>query len=148
MSDVVMSFARTGKLRSIGIGMRFDEVIALLGPADGSTGGDDAIYAFEDLQLGFSANRMLWLIQVEPRGEVLVLPTVLGGEMIRKTTDRSSFLQDLRSDGYDVERCEPFAKGELWWKVLRSGVLVRFGDNGLLETMQLARRSVATTRCG
>lgn len=148
MSDVVMSFAGTGKLGSIEIGMRFDEVVALLGPPDASTGGDDAIHAFEDLQLGFSANRMLWLMQVEPRGEILVLPTVLGGELVRKTTDQSSFLRELRSGGYDVERCEPFTEGEFWWKVVRSGVLARFGENGLLETMQLARRSVAITRCG
>ncbi|GLX94736.1 hypothetical protein Hesp01_26860 [Herbidospora sp. NBRC 101105] len=133
----VFEFARTGRLGFVTLGMSLDEVLRQMEPPDGMTDGACPIYAFRDVQLGFSDANVLWLIMVEPRGD-LTLPSPIGSGGSCLTPKLSHVMAYMRKVNEDVEWCEPYVSGEEWMRVCRSGVNLSFDDDGTLQTAGLS----------
>lgn len=134
MGDVekVFEFASTGRLGPLAVGASVYEVMSVMGTPDGVTGELPAIYAYGDLQLGFSEDGILWHLAVEPCGLKMVLPSPIGSGGEATAPSMSEFMSYLRRKGEGVVRCEPFVAGEYWWQISRSGVLLSFDDEGFL----------------
>lgn len=140
MHDIFMEFAQVGRLPSLSLGMTRSYVFREFGRPGGSTSGFDAepcyAWRYEDLELGFTApHHRLRYIVIEPRGAYAELPASMHTGRVA-TPVRDSFLATLRALGMLVEKCEPFVSGEPWWRVSASGVVLRFDEDALLETIQ------------
>ncbi|TKK87946.1 hypothetical protein FDA94_15400 [Herbidospora galbida] len=135
MSEMIKlwEFALTGRLGFVALGMSLDDVLRRMGPADGVTTGTPSIYAFGDVELGFSEANVLWLIMVEPRGDLILPPPIGSGEAFPapKLPEIIAYLQNMNED---VEWIEPYVPGEKWLRVCRSGVHLKFDDDGVLQT--------------
>ncbi|MYX38063.1 MULTISPECIES: hypothetical protein [unclassified Streptomyces] len=102
------------------------------GDPDATTGPLPAIYAYGDLQLGFSKGGILWHLALEPSGREMVLPGPLGVRNRVKNFTLQEFMDIAKAAGERVGKCEPFVSGESWWQISGSGVFADFDEEGLM----------------
>jgi hypothetical protein len=127
MDEQLAEFCVSGRLGGLSTGMPVAEVSDLLGEPDGVTGPLPAMHLYGDVQLGFSASGTLWHLAVEPGGPRIALP---GGEVPAITLKDLAALAEEK--GLALEQCEPFAAGEVWWRLHDSKTLLSFEDDGFL----------------
>ncbi|GLX05469.1 hypothetical protein [Microbispora sp. NBRC 16548] len=144
MLDPIINFAVRGALDPLRLGMHRSELLAALGPPQGTTGqpeGKPVMWCYDDLQIGLSGHHMVWYIALEPSGSRITLPAPMRPGPIEAPA-KDALLRDLASRGEAAEECAPYAPGELWWRVPASGVLMSFCADGPLDNIHISDRSL------
>ncbi|MET9677681.1 hypothetical protein ABZY68_32000 [Streptomyces sp. NPDC006482] len=139
----VVEFCRSGRFENFEVGISLAAVLDAAGDPDAITGPLPAIYAYGDLQLGFSEGGILWHLALEPSGMEIVLPCLLGVRSRVKNFTLQEFMDNAEATGERVEKCEPFVSGESWWQISGSGVFVDFDEDGLMAAAHYSDRRFA-----
>jgi hypothetical protein len=144
MLDPIADFAVRGALGPLRLGMHRSELLAALGPPEGTTGqpgGEPVMWCYEDLQIGLSGHRVVWYIAIEPSGSRITLPAPMRPGPIEAPA-KDALLRDLASRGEAAEECAPYVSDELWWRVPTSGVLMSFCEDGPLDNIHISVSSL------
>ncbi|MEU7885651.1 hypothetical protein AB0B54_09135 [Microbispora bryophytorum] len=144
MLDPITDFAARGALGPLRLGMHRSELLAELGPPDGTTGqpeGEPVMWCYDDLQIGLSGHHVVWHIAIEPSGSRITLPAPMRPRMIEAPA-KDTLLRDMASRGEAAEECVPYAPGESWWRVPTSGVLLSFREDGSPNNIHLSDSSL------
>lgn len=139
----VVEFCRSGRFENFEVGANLAAVLDAIGDPDAITGPLPAIYAYGDLQLGFSEDGILWHLALESSGMEIVLPGPLGVRSGVKNVTLREFVDAAEAAGGRVEECEPFVSGETWWQISGSGVFVDFDEEGLMVAAHYSDRRYA-----
>ncbi|MFC9931008.1 hypothetical protein [Streptomyces sp. NPDC127190] len=78
---------------------------------------------------------------VEPYGPEISVPA-LGPNTPNLTLGEIAAIAEKR--GVSLEQCEPFAAGEVWWRMNSSKTVLSFGEDGFLEAAHHSDPALAT----
>ncbi|MEV0069645.1 MULTISPECIES: hypothetical protein [unclassified Amycolatopsis] len=134
----VLNFFRSGQLDNFKPGIMLAAVLDVVGDPDAVTGPLPAIYAFGDLQLGFSEGGILWYLAIEPSGGDIILPGPSGAPSRVDNFTLKELMDNARVSGEELSKCEPFVSGEYWWRISGARVFIDFDEAGLMNVAQCA----------
>ncbi|MBX6384117.1 MAG: hypothetical protein IRZ07_14285 [Microbispora sp.] len=142
MRDPIIDFAVRRVLSPVRLGMRRLELLARLGPPEGTTGqpaGEPVMWCHDDLQIGLSGHGVVDYIAVEPAGSRIAPPAPIQLGPI-ETPTKDTLLRGLASRGEAAVECTPFVPDETWWRVPTSGMLMFSCEDGRLNNIHLSSR--------